>query len=77
MINSGLYRQSSPSAISVGTISGTSSTASSRKSSNSSSNGGDPNMRTQINQVLKFSYISLFVTSLSFFKDSASNLFDI
>ena len=53
LISSGLYRQSSPSSISVGTISGTSSTASSRKSSNSSSNGGgcDPNLRTQINQV--------------------------
>ena len=53
LISAGLYRQSSPSSISVGTVSGTSSTASSRKSSNSSSNGGscDPNLRTQINQV--------------------------
>lgn len=56
LISTGLYRQSSPSSISVGTMSGTSSTASSRKSSNSSSNGGsiDPNVRTQINQVRPF-----------------------
>ncbi len=53
--STGLYRQSSPSSISVGTVSGASSTTSSRKSSNSSSNGAccDPNLRTQINQVWK------------------------
>jgi hypothetical protein len=56
LISAGLYRQSSPSSISVGTMSGTSSTASSRKSSNSSSNGGgcDSSVRTQINQVRTF-----------------------